>query len=129
MRARLLSWWGIQWWRRLLGADRRGRGRRLQFHPHDRQLLAHLANRQREQNLQGWRLLMRKLIGILAASFISSAALAADTSVPNMTAGAAMSDTDLLYCAQSSGATDRKCTGAQVKTYANTSAVNPQTGT
>lgn len=72
---------------------------------------------------------MRKLIGILAAAFISSAALAADTSVPNMTAGGAMSDTDLTYCAQSSGTTDRKCTGAQIKTYANTSAVRATTTT
>lgn len=51
------------------------------------------------------------------------------STVPAMTAGSAMSDTDLVYCAQSSGTTDRKCTGAQVKTYANTSAVRATTTT
>lgn len=49
--------------------------------------------------------------------------------VPGMTAGAAMSDTDVLYAAQSGGTTDRKVTGAQVKTYANTSAVRATTTT
>lgn len=49
--------------------------------------------------------------------------------VAGMTAGAAMSDNDLLYCAQSSGTTDRKCTGAQAKTYINTSAVRATTTT
>jgi hypothetical protein len=53
----------------------------------------------------------------------------AAATVPGMTAGAAMSDTDLVYCAQSAGTTDRKCTGAQVKTYANTSAVRATTTT
>ena len=51
------------------------------------------------------------------------------STVPAMTAGSAMSDTDLVYCAQSGGTTDRKCTGAQVKTYANTSAVRATTTT
>ena len=51
------------------------------------------------------------------------------STVPAMTAGGAMSDTDLVYCAQSGGTTDRKCTGAQVKTYANTSAVRATTTT
>lgn len=49
--------------------------------------------------------------------------------VAAMSAGAAVSDTDLVYCAQSAGTTDRKCTGAQVKTYANTSAVRATTTT
>ena len=51
------------------------------------------------------------------------------STVPAMTAGGAVSDTDLMYCAQSGGTTDRKCTGAQVKTYANTSAVRATTTT
>lgn len=51
------------------------------------------------------------------------------STVPGMTAGAAVSDTDVLYAAQSSGTTDRKVTGAQVKTYANTSAVRATTTT
>lgn len=73
---------------------------------------------------------MKKLIaGLALALSLLSPAIAADTSVPNMTAGGAMSDTDLLYCAQSGGTTDRKCTGAQVKTYANTSAVRATTTT
>lgn len=73
---------------------------------------------------------MRRYL-LIAAGLLAllSPAIAADTSVPSMTAGAAMSDTDLLYCAQSSGTTDRKCTGAQVKTYANTSAVRATTTT
>lgn len=49
--------------------------------------------------------------------------------VAGMTAGAAVSDTDLFYSGQSSGTTDRKVTGAQVKTYANTSAVRATTTT
>ena len=72
---------------------------------------------------------MKRLPLSLAALFIASTAFAADTSVPNMTAGSAMSDTDLIYCAQSSGTTDRKCTGAQLKTYAVTSAVRATTTT
>ena len=72
---------------------------------------------------------MRKLLLGLAIALIPLWALAADTSVPNMTAGSAMSDTDLIYCVQSSGTTDRKCTGAQVKTYTNTSAVRATTTT
>jgi hypothetical protein len=71
---------------------------------------------------------MRKFL-ILALALFPLAAFAADTSVPNMTAGAAMSDTDLIYCLQSSGTTDRKCTGAQLKTYAVTSAVRATTST
>lgn len=73
---------------------------------------------------------MRRIL-ILGAALLAlnSPAFAADTSVPSMTAGAAMSDTDLIYCAQSSGSTDRKCTGAQIKTYANTSAVRATTTT
>ena len=73
---------------------------------------------------------MKKLIvGLALALSLLSPAIAADTSVPNMTAGGAMSDTDLLYCAQSGGTTDRKCTGAQAKTYVNTSAVRATTTT
>lgn len=71
---------------------------------------------------------MKKILSSLAI-LLAFPAMAADTSVPNMTAGAAMSDTDLIYCAQSAGTTDRKCTGAQVKTYANTSAVRATTTT
>lgn len=72
---------------------------------------------------------MRKILFGALVALLPFAAFAADTSVPNLTAGAAVSDTDLFYCAQSSGATDRKCTGAQLKTYAVTSAINAQTGT
>lgn len=73
---------------------------------------------------------MRRIL-ILGAALLAlfSPAFAADTGVPNMTAGGAMSDTDLIYCAQSSGTTDRKCTGAQAKTYVNTSAVRATTTT
>ena len=49
--------------------------------------------------------------------------------VSGMTAGAAVSDTDLFYSGQSSGTTDRKVTGAQVKTYTNTSCVVAKTTT
>lgn len=74
---------------------------------------------------------MRRIL-ILGAALLAlqlSPAKAADSSVPAMTAGAAVADTDLFYCAQSSGTTDRKCTGAQVKTYTSTSAVRATTTT
>lgn len=61
---------------------------------------------------------MRKLLLGLAIALTPLGAFAADTSVPNMTAGGAVTDTDLFYCAQSAGTTDRKCTGLQLKTYA-----------
>lgn len=51
------------------------------------------------------------------------------STVPGMTAGSAVADTDLFYASQSSGTNDRKVTGAQVKTYANTSAVRATTTT
>lgn len=61
---------------------------------------------------------MRRLIASLAILFaLSGAALAVDTTVPGMTAGGAISDTDLMYCAQSAGTTDRKCTPLQLSTY------------
>lgn len=73
---------------------------------------------------------MKKIISsLMVTSALLSPVMAADTSVPNMTAGGAMSDTDLIYCAQSAGTTDRKCTGAQVKTYTSTSAVRATTTT
>lgn len=72
----------------------------------------------------------RKLIlGAALLALQLSPAMAADGSVPAMTAGSAVADTDLFYCAQSSGTTDRKCTGAQVKTYTSTSAVRATTTT
>ncbi len=61
---------------------------------------------------------MRKYLLIAAAFFgLLSPAVAADSSVPAMTAGSAVSDTDLLYCAQSAGTLDRKCTPLQLSTY------------
>ena len=51
------------------------------------------------------------------------------STVPGMTAGSAVADTDVFYASQSSGTNDRKVTGAQVKTYANTSAVRATTTT
>lgn len=71
----------------------------------------------------------RVLAGFALVLALLSPAAAADTSVPNMTAGSAMSDTDLTYCAQSAGTTDRKCTGLQLKTYSQTSAVRATTTT
>lgn len=72
---------------------------------------------------------MRRIIFGALVALWPFAAFAVDTSVPNLTAGGAVSDTDLFYCAQSAGTTDRKCTGAQVKTYAATSAVRATTTT
>lgn len=62
---------------------------------------------------------MRRLLFVAAAIglLISPPAIAADSSVPAMTAGSAVSDTDVLYCAQSAGTTDRKCTPVQLATY------------
>lgn len=73
---------------------------------------------------------MRRIL-ILGAALLAplSPAKAADSTVPAMSAGAAVADTDLFYCSQSSGTTDRKCTGAQVKTYSQTSAVRATTTT
>lgn len=73
---------------------------------------------------------MRRYL-LIAAGLLAllSPAIAADSTVPAMSAGAAMSDTDLLYCSQSAGTTDRKCTGAQLKTYSQTSAVRATTTT
>jgi hypothetical protein len=51
------------------------------------------------------------------------------STVAGMTAGSAVADTDLFYASQSSGTNDRKVTGAQVKTYAVTSAVRATTTT
>lgn len=61
---------------------------------------------------------MRRYILIAAGLFaLLGPAKAADSSVPAMTAGAAVSDTDLLYCVQSAGTLDRKCTPLQLSTY------------
>jgi hypothetical protein len=54
------------------------------------------------------------LLGLLG---LVSPALAVDTSVPSMTAGGALAGTDLLYCAQTGGTLDRKCTATQVAAY------------
>lgn len=61
---------------------------------------------------------MRRYLLIAAALLgFSSQALAADSSVPAMSAAGAIADTDLFYCAQSAGTTDRKCTPVQLATY------------
>lgn len=71
---------------------------------------------------------MRKLLFALFALLIcTNSALAADSTVSAMTAASALDGTELYYCVQSGA--DRKCTGAQIKTLAITSAVNAQTGT
>jgi hypothetical protein len=62
---------------------------------------------------------MRRFLLILAGLFslIAPAAQAANSTVGAMTAGAAFSDTDLLYCAQTAGTVDRKCTPLQMAAY------------
>lgn len=59
----------------------------------------------------------RYLLAAAALLALWSPAKAADSSVPTMTAGSAISDTDLMYCAQSAGTLDRKCTPLQLSTY------------
>lgn len=63
---------------------------------------------------------MRRILAIgavLFALFGAQLAHAADSSVPNMTAGGGISDTDLMYCAQAAGTLDRKCTPLQLANY------------
>lgn len=63
---------------------------------------------------------MRRIILALAGLLtLASPALAVNTSVPGMTAGAAVSGTDVWYCAQSGGTVDRKCTTTQIDTFIN----------
>lgn len=59
----------------------------------------------------------RYLAAIAVSLALFSPALAADSTVPAMTAGGAIADTDLFYCVQSAGTTDRKCTPVQLATY------------
>src|SRR5580698_2338050 len=63
---------------------------------------------------------MKRWLGYLslfAVLLVSTPSFAANTSVPNMTAATAVAGTDLWYCVQSAGTTDRKCTSAQVAAY------------
>jgi len=62
---------------------------------------------------------MKRLGLIIAAAFLlfAPAAQAANSTVAAMTAGAAFADTDLLYCVQSAGTLDRKCTPLQMAAY------------
>jgi len=53
-------------------------------------------------------------VGLLA---LMSPAKAADSNLPPMTAASALTDTDLMYCGQSIGTLDRKCTPLQLSTY------------
>lgn len=69
----------------------------------------------------------RFLIALGAIFFCSISAHAADTAVSSETAASALDGTELYYCVQ--GGANRKCTGAQVKTLAITSAVRAVTGT
>lgn len=55
------------------------------------------------------------IAGVLLA--LAARAEAASTPVPGMTAASSVTDTDLLYCAQSAGTLDRKCTPLQLSTY------------
>jgi len=71
---------------------------------------------------------MRRIL-ILGAALLAliSPAKAVDSTVSAMTAASALDGTELYYCVQSGA--DRKCTGTQVKTLANTSAVRATTTT
>lgn len=66
---------------------------------------------------------------IIAAALLAllSQAKAADSTVSALSAASALDGAELYYCVQ--GGADRKCTGTQVKTLANTSAVRATTTT
>lgn len=61
---------------------------------------------------------MRRII-IIGAALLAfwSPAIAADSNLPPFTAASALTDTDLMYCGQSAGTLDRKCTPLQLSTY------------
>lgn len=69
----------------------------------------------------------RYLLALLGGLFFCAQALAADSTVSSMSAASALDGTELYYCVQSGA--DRKCTGTQVKTLVNTSAVRATTTT
>jgi hypothetical protein len=63
---------------------------------------------------------MKRLLGPLIAAallILAPAAQAANSTVSAMTAASSVVGTDLLYCAQSAGTLDRKCTPAQMAAY------------
>jgi hypothetical protein len=59
---------------------------------------------------------MKRLLALFLFLFPASV-MAADSTVANMTAASALGGTELFYCVQ--GGADRKCTGSQVATFAN----------
>ncbi|WP_156948877.1 hypothetical protein [Bradyrhizobium sp. WSM1417] len=63
------------------------------------------------------RLSWKSLAVATALIGLSPAAHAANSAVPAMTAATSVVGTDLLYCIQSSGTLDRKCTPAQMAAY------------
>lgn len=71
---------------------------------------------------------MRRYL-LIAAGLLAlwSPSKAADSTVSAMSAAGTLDGTELYYCVQSGA--DRKCTGTQVKTLANTSAVRATTTT
>jgi len=73
----------------------------------------------------------RFLSWLIAAVLIANSALAADSTVPAMTAGSAVSGSDLFYCSQAAGTNDRKCTATQLATFfwASPVLVTPALGT
>ena len=64
-----------------------------------------------------WQLFRRKptIIAVLLCCLSATAAYAASSTLANLSAGSAISDTDLFYCVQ--GGADFKCTGLQLRTY------------
>ncbi len=64
---------------------------------------------------------MRNLwkITALLVTMLAPPALAADSTVPAMTAAGAITGTDLFYCIQSGGTLNRKCTATQLQTFNN----------
>lgn len=71
--------------------------------------------------------MLRYLTTIALALAFAYPSFAADTPVSSETAASALDGTEVMYCVQ--GGADRKCTGAQIKTLANTSAVRSTTTT
>ncbi len=63
---------------------------------------------------------MKRLL-LLATLLLSNSAFAADTSLSNLSAGAAVGATDLFYNVQSAGSGGVKTTAAQVKTFTSAS--------
>lgn len=73
-----------------------------------------------------WRVLTRHRFGVpfLLALLFATSAYAASSTLSNLSAAGAISDTDLFYIVQTVGVGGLKATGAQLKTYLGRTTIN-----